>query len=66
MANTKKTKDLLSKEIFLLEEREADQQKIVDDLLMKKVHSSQHYNDAAAKLAEIQDTLKDYRKDKGN
>ena len=64
MANTKKTKRLLIKEINVLGPEVAKQQKIVDDLDIKRVHAQQHYDDAAAKLAEMQGTLDDYKKDK--
>jgi len=64
MVNTKKTKDLLNKEIILLVMEETAQQKIVDNLLTKKVDSANHYDSASIKLAEVKDTLKDYRKDK--
>lgn len=65
MGNTNKTKRLLIKKIKELEPVETAQQKVVDDLNVKLIHAQQYYNDAVAKLDEIKDTIKDYKKDKG-
>ena len=64
MANSKKTKRLLEVEIGMLRTEEAKQQKIVDDLRIKKDQSSKYYDEAFAKLNDMKDTLASYKKDK--